>query len=469
MSPEDRRAQIIDEARALFVELGYGGARIHDIAVRAGITDAFIYYHFDSKRELYHAAIREPIEVLIHDLVEESNAMSSRHATHQEILRHFHELMLRYMTDIGPLLGVALLSDKLDAKELYNEFVLPKFSAAIGSILAELTGWHDQEVDLEVLVEATFGVHLGIALWRLLAPGPENQRSMARQLGTLFGGGIPLGSPPGFEVPAASAPRAKAGRRAKAKALPAAAGEQGDPGSVEAFRAKMTQMLHGPAAPAEAAAPAGPEVRRRRMSEDARRASILRAAREVFVAAGVKEARTKDIASTAGITEAFMFRVFRSKDELYQEAVEGPAGAVWQLLTVEIETVAKDPTLTGPEILLRVNERILVALVEVAPLLGVVLFSDIDRGKRFVEMVASTRSSPFRRIQKVISQAAGWKPPAITSEVAMKAIMGVHLGLALDAMLREREIDIPETARCITAMLIAGVRADGDRETASLA
>ena len=47
------------------------------------------------------------------------------------ILQHFHELLLRYMAEAGPLLGVALLSDTEEGRALYLDFVFPKFSAAI--------------------------------------------------------------------------------------------------------------------------------------------------------------------------------------------------------------------------------------------------------------------------------------------------------------------------------------------------
>ena len=56
-----------------------------------------------------------------------------------------------------------------------------------------------------------------------------------------------------------------------------------------------------------------------------RRADIARAAREVFVERGPAGARTKEIAERAGITEAFVFRVWAGKEEPYREAIEEPA------------------------------------------------------------------------------------------------------------------------------------------------
>jgi len=53
------RKQILDAALRLFSEKGAARASVRDIAQAAGITDAAIYYHFPSKRELFEALIEE--------------------------------------------------------------------------------------------------------------------------------------------------------------------------------------------------------------------------------------------------------------------------------------------------------------------------------------------------------------------------------------------------------------------------
>jgi AcrR family transcriptional regulator len=53
------RKQILDAALRLFSEKGFARTSVRDIAQAAGITDAAIYYHFDSKRDLFEALIEE--------------------------------------------------------------------------------------------------------------------------------------------------------------------------------------------------------------------------------------------------------------------------------------------------------------------------------------------------------------------------------------------------------------------------
>jgi AcrR family transcriptional regulator len=53
------RKQILDASLHLFSEKGFARTSVRDIAQAAGITDAAIYYHFQSKRDLLEALIEE--------------------------------------------------------------------------------------------------------------------------------------------------------------------------------------------------------------------------------------------------------------------------------------------------------------------------------------------------------------------------------------------------------------------------
>ena len=53
------RKQILDASLRLFSEKGFARTSVRDIARGAGITDAAIYYHFSSKRNLFEALFEE--------------------------------------------------------------------------------------------------------------------------------------------------------------------------------------------------------------------------------------------------------------------------------------------------------------------------------------------------------------------------------------------------------------------------
>ena len=49
---EQTRERILDAALAEFVEKGFDGARVEDIAKKAGLTKVMLYYHFNTKENL---------------------------------------------------------------------------------------------------------------------------------------------------------------------------------------------------------------------------------------------------------------------------------------------------------------------------------------------------------------------------------------------------------------------------------
>ncbi len=59
LTSEERRSQILDIALGLFAEKGFNGTRTREIADAAGISETLIFQHFESKEDLYNAALRE--------------------------------------------------------------------------------------------------------------------------------------------------------------------------------------------------------------------------------------------------------------------------------------------------------------------------------------------------------------------------------------------------------------------------
>jgi len=59
MKSQERRAQLIEAATILFAENGYSGTTTKEIARAAGVTEALIFRHFESKESLYKGVIEE--------------------------------------------------------------------------------------------------------------------------------------------------------------------------------------------------------------------------------------------------------------------------------------------------------------------------------------------------------------------------------------------------------------------------
>jgi len=61
----ERRAQLLDAAREVFVAQGYHAAAMDDIADAAGVSKPVLYQHFPGKLELYLALLDESSDALV--------------------------------------------------------------------------------------------------------------------------------------------------------------------------------------------------------------------------------------------------------------------------------------------------------------------------------------------------------------------------------------------------------------------
>ena len=56
-----RPAELLAAALDLFVEKGYAGTRLDDVAARAGVSKGTLYLYFENKEELFKAVVRESV------------------------------------------------------------------------------------------------------------------------------------------------------------------------------------------------------------------------------------------------------------------------------------------------------------------------------------------------------------------------------------------------------------------------
>jgi AcrR family transcriptional regulator len=78
----ERRAQLLDVSREVFVALGYHATSMDDIAERAGVSKPVLYQHFPGKLDLYLALLDEGIDQLV---VAVRRALGSTHENHARV------------------------------------------------------------------------------------------------------------------------------------------------------------------------------------------------------------------------------------------------------------------------------------------------------------------------------------------------------------------------------------------------
>lgn len=115
----ERESEIIDSARQVFSEKGYGAAAVAEIAARAGVVEGTVYSYFESKRALLIAVMKGFFEELIADT--ESGLRAVRGIENQlrfVIRRHLDT----FTSDLG-LCRVIIREARPDVA-LYDEAIL---------------------------------------------------------------------------------------------------------------------------------------------------------------------------------------------------------------------------------------------------------------------------------------------------------------------------------------------------------
>ena len=426
LTPEARRSQIIAAAREVFLRHGFAGTRVHDIAAQAGISDNWIYMRFATKAAIYEAAVTEPLDAMVDELIQATGDVTKAGPSgleeRQRVLERFHRVLLTHMLQAAPLLAVALFSDPEAGRRYYREVVLPRFTEAVAAVIGDITGWPAESLRLDLMVEAVLGLHFGLALDSVFDEHSVDPVAVSRQLAVMFGSGITDDMhPKGLTL---SRPTARTAEPSPFRPLPV------DAGAVEATPSRS------------------------RMPAAQRRAQIARAAREVFVERGPAGARTKEIAERAGITEAFMFRVFNGKEDLYREAVEAPAESLLARLPAEMRRIAGADG-GGVATLAALLECGLAILSETAPTLVVALFSDMDRGRRFYRRAVIPA---LREAQGYLAAVPGWDTTGVDREILWRAIFGVQFGTVVHHLLTEEPLDPARTGRRLTRLIATGIR-----------
>jgi TetR/AcrR family transcriptional regulator len=116
------RERILETAIQVFAEHGLEGARVDDIAARAGVNKAMLYYHVGDKEALYHASVSSILE-RAHRLI---TAEVTGARTPSDRLRAIQRAFLRTMESVPHYAPLILREIATGGRNLPRE-VLEKF------------------------------------------------------------------------------------------------------------------------------------------------------------------------------------------------------------------------------------------------------------------------------------------------------------------------------------------------------
>jgi len=167
MSAANRREQILDAAREVFIDSGYAGARTQDIAAAAGVNSALVFRHFESKEEIFKAAVVEPLKQIMAETMDSGPVPSSKEEMTQTKRDHAEITigrMIHALVAAAPLLGVVLFADRQGGSNFWEEHISPLFQLGGARIRQGLGTWSHRSFDPEFTSKMVFGMCLGLAM-----------------------------------------------------------------------------------------------------------------------------------------------------------------------------------------------------------------------------------------------------------------------------------------------------------------
>ena len=165
---EARPAELTAAALELFVEKGFVGTRLDDVAARAGVSKGTLYLYFDGKEALFKAVIREGILPI---LDEGAGMVDNFTGSSADLLRG---LILEWWKRIGStsLGGVPklMISESGNFPELatyYHDTVIMRGRELMRRVLQRgIARGEFREVEVETAIDVIFAPVIMMLIWR---------------------------------------------------------------------------------------------------------------------------------------------------------------------------------------------------------------------------------------------------------------------------------------------------------------
>lgn len=122
--------KILDAARTLFNEKGIDSTCVDEIAEKAGITKAMIYYHFDSKESI----ILQLVSLLLDNIMAELRLEQGDHATPVNMNDHVGKMMNVWRENKE--IGLFIITKGIKDEEIFSKIIkisLPFFELLIAN------------------------------------------------------------------------------------------------------------------------------------------------------------------------------------------------------------------------------------------------------------------------------------------------------------------------------------------------
>ena len=197
LSTEQRRRQVISAAMRLFSSKGFDGTSTREIAQAAGINEALIFRHFQTKEDLYWAVVSSRIQAAGRQ-EKIRQYLSSSHPDATEVLAAIAENLLDRTSedaDLTRLLLFSALRNSELSENFFRTYMAGIYDALAGFIRQGIGKGQFRKIDPMVAARGFMGMISSHILLEELLGGSRNTvspRILGRQIADLWLNGMSL-------------------------------------------------------------------------------------------------------------------------------------------------------------------------------------------------------------------------------------------------------------------------------------
>jgi AcrR family transcriptional regulator len=185
----ERRKQILEAALRVFIEKGFHVTNVSDVAAKAGVSQGTIYWYFESKDELFNAAIVEYFA----DFGQDAWSSLEGYTSAAQKLRVLGETMAGFAAEAAGMFAMflgymAAAPDRTEAGRVWIDLLVQYKEGLVGIIEEGTLSGEFREVDAESLVWAMMAAFDGLAAYLLLMPDIDTARVSRALVDALIAG-----------------------------------------------------------------------------------------------------------------------------------------------------------------------------------------------------------------------------------------------------------------------------------------
>ncbi|MBV6323987.1 TetR/AcrR family transcriptional regulator [Duganella violaceipulchra] len=161
--PQELLAAALDQ----FVERGYAGTRLEDVAKRAGVSKGTLYLYFANKEELFKAVVRENIVHAIGEAEQEAAVFDgpSAELLRAILMKWWNQICSTHLAGITKLM-LAEGNNFPELAQFYNEDVVARGNGLIASVLVRgIARGEFRPVDPAVMTPVLVAPVLMLMMW----------------------------------------------------------------------------------------------------------------------------------------------------------------------------------------------------------------------------------------------------------------------------------------------------------------